>query len=227
MTEQTSPIRKSLLPCTPPAEWEFSSVLAAPHGVALIPDSDTGPIVVRRRVTYGDWEPVRPDHWAPEPVDPEAPRAVASPDSELDPARRYLVPVARLQLPDQPALVHLSVYEWLPQWDHWATGLALCGYSTEQGALPEGTAVTCPECEAYRPQYERYLAPGYKPGDDDLKALRARAEKAETLLREVLELADVTHKYPIQGGHDTIGENLTCAGCALAVQIREHLGEGR
>ncbi|MER6350600.1 hypothetical protein ABT186_01790 [Streptomyces sp. NPDC001634] len=67
MTDQ--PIRKGLLPTTPPREWEFHTVYGARkegEGCALFP-GDTGPVVVRRRVTYGDWEPVRPDHWADEP----------------------------------------------------------------------------------------------------------------------------------------------------------------
>lgn len=63
------PIRKGLLPCTPPAEWEFHTVLGArsdTEGVALFP-GDAGPVVIRRLVTYGDWEPVRPELWAAEP----------------------------------------------------------------------------------------------------------------------------------------------------------------
>ncbi|MFF4536587.1 hypothetical protein [Streptomyces aureus] len=68
--QQPEPIRKGLLPTTPPAEWEFSSAFAtgpdAEPGLLLIP-GDAGPVVVRRRVTYGDWEPVRPDRWAEEP----------------------------------------------------------------------------------------------------------------------------------------------------------------
>ncbi|MGW7288971.1 hypothetical protein ACWGH4_26205 [Streptomyces sp. NPDC054847] len=75
----------------------------------------------------------------------------------LDPELRYIVPVAHLQLPDEPDLVHLSLYEWLPRWEEWATGLALCGRSTEQGALPEGTEATCSYCEAYRPRYQAVL----------------------------------------------------------------------
>ncbi|WP_217235429.1 hypothetical protein [Streptomyces sp. AC555_RSS877] len=66
---QPEPIRKSLLPCTPPPEWEFHTVLGArsdTSGVALFP-GDTGPVVIRRRVSYGDWEPVRPGCWAEEP----------------------------------------------------------------------------------------------------------------------------------------------------------------
>ena len=78
--QTVEPIRKDLLPCTPPAEWEFHTVLGARSdtgGVALFP-GDTGPVVIRRRVTYGDWEPVRPDHWAEEPS-AEASAAAAVP----------------------------------------------------------------------------------------------------------------------------------------------------
>lgn len=65
------PIRKSSLPPTPSPEWEFSSVLGARPdglpGIMLLP-GDTGSVVVRRRVSYGDWEPVRPAYWADEPL---------------------------------------------------------------------------------------------------------------------------------------------------------------
>lgn len=92
----------------------------------------------------------------------------------LDPARQYLVPVARLDLPGQPDAVHLSVYKWLSMFEAWATGPALCGHSTTQGPLPEGTEVTCADCLDYKPRYERMLAPGYRPEDDDPESLRAQ-----------------------------------------------------
>ena len=76
---------------------------------------------------------------------------------ELDKTRRYLVPVARLELPGEPDEVHLSIYEWFPRWDDWATSLALCGRSAEQGALPEGTKATCPSCLIYQPNYQKVL----------------------------------------------------------------------
>ena len=79
---EAGPIRKSLLPCIPPPEWEFSAVLGAPHGVMLIPDEDAGPIVVRRRVTWGDWEPVKPDHWAEEEAS-DVPDATPAPAPQL------------------------------------------------------------------------------------------------------------------------------------------------
>jgi len=97
--------------------------------------------------------------------------------TELDRTRRYLRPVAVTLISGAPDGVHLSLYEWLPQWEEWATGLALCGASAEQGALPEGTPVTCADCERYRPKYERMLAPGYRPEDDDPEALRAKLER--------------------------------------------------
>lgn len=77
--------------------------------------------------------------------------------TELDKTRRYLVPVARIDLPDQPDLVHLSLYEWLPQFEAWATGPGLCGHSTCQGALPEDAVVTCPQCLEWRPTYAAVL----------------------------------------------------------------------
>lgn len=49
---------------------------------------------------------------------------------------------------------------------------------------------------------------------------QTRAVRGEALLRRYLQLADVTHTYPIQGGHDCLGANLTCAGCALRDDIR-------
>lgn len=92
--------------------------------------------------------------------------------------RRYLVPVARLNLAGQPDLIHLSVYQWLPAFQAWATGMAICGYSTQQGALPDAT-VTCSDCLAYQPRYERMLAPGYRPEDDDPDVLRKRLADTE------------------------------------------------
>ncbi|MGW4270819.1 hypothetical protein ACWEGQ_00275 [Streptomyces seoulensis] len=66
---KTEPIRKSSLPCEPPSEYEFHTVLGGQPdspGILLVPNDDSGPVVIRRRVTYGNWEPVRPNHWASE-----------------------------------------------------------------------------------------------------------------------------------------------------------------
>jgi hypothetical protein len=122
---------------------------------------------------------------------------------------------------------HLAVYSWLPAFEAWVTGHGMCGGSMRQGPLPEGTVVTCQGCLDYQPKYERYLAPGYNPADDDPDVLRARAEAAEALLQRYVDIAAVTHRYRIMGGHDSLGENLSCSGCALAEAAKEHLGKHR
>lgn len=105
----------------------------------------------------------------------------------LDRSRRYLRPVARLPLPDEPDLVHLAVYEWLAMFEAWATGPALCGRSTEQGPLAEGTDATCVNCLAWKPKYERMLSPGYRAEDDDPDVLRAKLERIRADVRMLCE----------------------------------------
>lgn len=141
----------------------------------------------------------------------------------LDRSRRYLRPVAEYD----SDTVHLAVYAWMPMFEAWSTGMSLCGGSMRQGPLPDGTAVTCAACMEWKPKYDRYLSPGYNPQDDDPDVLRARAEAAEDLLRRYVDLAGVTHKYGSMGGHDALGENLSCSGCTLARQAAEHLGRYR
>lgn len=143
--------------------------------------------------------------------------------TELDKTRRYLRPVRATILSDNPDGVHLAVYSWLPIFEAWATGPGLCGESMQQDPLPEGTVVTCTRCEEWRPKYEQMLASGYRPEEDNPDVLRRRAESAEALLKRYVDLVAVTHKYPIAGGHDCLGENHSCAGCALAKQAQEHL----
>ena len=98
----------------------------------------------------------------------------------LDRARRYLRPVAEYDSGE----VHLSLYRWLPSFEAWATGPGICGRSMRQGPLPDGTAVTCEDCERWRPTYERMLDPGYDPADDDPEALRAKLDR----IREQVKL---------------------------------------
>jgi hypothetical protein len=92
--------------------------------------------------------------------------------TELDKTRRYLRPVRATLISDDPDGVHLAVYSWLEMFEAWVTGPGICGESMQQGPLPEGAAVTCASCLEYQPKYERYLAPGYQPGDDDPEILR-------------------------------------------------------
>ncbi|MGV9278109.1 hypothetical protein [Streptomyces griseosporeus] len=109
-------------------------------------------------------------------------------ETELDKTRRYLRAVAPLDLPGVPAETHWSVYQWLPAFEAWATGISLCGQSMRQGPLPAGTTVSCMQCEEWRPRYERMLAPGYRPQDDDPELLRHRVQLAESQIESVREL---------------------------------------
>jgi hypothetical protein len=78
--------------------------------------------------------------------------------ADLDRSRRYLKPVPRLALPDEPDVVHLAVYAWEPKFSEWiALSPALCGHSTEQGDLPMDATVTCPGCLDYRARYQTIL----------------------------------------------------------------------
>lgn len=97
--------------------------------------------------------------------------------TQLDKTRRYLRPVRATIISDDPDGVHLAVYSWLQTFDVWATGPGICGESMRQGALPVGTAVTCPRCEEWRPKYERMLAPGYRREDDDAEVLRGKLQR--------------------------------------------------
>jgi hypothetical protein len=106
----------------------------------------------------------------------------------LDKTRRYLRPVRATVISDDSAGVHLAVYSWLEMFDAWVTGPGICGESTMQGPLPEGTAATCASCLAYQPKYERYLAPGYRPGDDDPEVLRRRGKTAERQVKQAQAL---------------------------------------
>jgi hypothetical protein len=101
--------------------------------------------------------------------------------TEPDKGRRYLVPVARLELPDEPDLVHLALYEWLPQFEAWATGLGVCGRSTKQGALSAGTKVTCSSCLRWQPVYEQILAHQALDAEETERKRRADAAAGDTV----------------------------------------------
>ncbi|MFD9004449.1 hypothetical protein ACFV0T_26410 [Streptomyces sp. NPDC059582] len=142
--------------------------------------------------------------------------------TELDKTRRYLRPVRATVISDDPDGVHLTVYQWLPMFDEWATGPGICGESMMQGALPEGTEVTCPRCQEWRPRYERMLAPGYRPEADDPEALRTRAQAAENALRAILNAPDAPkHCHDQRGVWDGGGP---CAYCTALSAARKVLG---
>lgn len=136
MTDPVQPIRKSFLPSTPPPEWEFSSVFPTgpddEPGLLLVP-GDMGKTVVRRRVSYGGWEPVRPDHWAEEPPS-DAGAAVVAPPAPVGLDRRARAAQA------------IARYDWnaglsgrvTPSADHYAEAEAvLAELRAELGALLE------------------------------------------------------------------------------------------
>jgi len=91
VTDPTEPIRRSELPCIPSPEWEFHTWF--PHldgGGDMVPGQRHRGVLVRRRVSYSDWEPVRPDRWAAElPTDdlaaaPAVPAPATGRDATLD-----------------------------------------------------------------------------------------------------------------------------------------------
>jgi hypothetical protein len=47
--------------------------------------------------------------------------------------------------------------------------------------------------------------------------------QARELLRQFTNIADVTHKYRIMGGCDSLGANHSCAGCELNARVRAYL----
>jgi hypothetical protein len=72
------PIRKSDLPTIPSPEWEFHTWFPHPDGGGdMVPGERQRGVLVRRRISYSDWEPVRPDRWADEPPTDAAPASPA------------------------------------------------------------------------------------------------------------------------------------------------------
>jgi hypothetical protein len=103
---------------------------------------------------------------------------------ELDKTRRYLRSVRATVISDDPDGVHLAVYSWVPApLEEWVTGPGICGESMMQGPLPEGAVVTCAACLEWKPKYERMLAPGYRPEDDDPDVLRSKLERIRAEVR--------------------------------------------
>lgn len=142
----------------------------------------------------------------------------------LDRFRRYLRPVRATIISDDPDGVHLAVYSWLPAFEEWATGPGLCGESMRQGALPEGTAVTCPRCEAWRPRYERMLAPGYRAQDDDPEVLRKRIARARELHPAKADWSWATFGCAHGGKHPT--RCATCGTCSPCPTLDALSGAG-
>lgn len=103
-----------------------------------------------------------------------------SESTELDRAQVYLVPVAHLDLADEPEHVRLSLYSWQERIGAWVTQTGLCGRSTTQGALPEWAEVTCPGCLKWRPVYEQTVAGHNHRRELEADALRRQALAEDT-----------------------------------------------
>jgi len=103
------PVRKSSLPCTPSPEWEFHTWFPHPDGGGdMVPGERQRGVVVRRCISYGDWEPVRPERWADEPAGAaSAVVAVAAP------------PTGQTALRDRiaEALAAVDGWTWTPDFD--------------------------------------------------------------------------------------------------------------
>lgn len=108
--------------------------------------------------------------------------------AELDRSCRYLRPVRATVISDDPGGVHLSVYQWLPMFEAWATGPGLCGESMQQGPLPDGTEVTCRSCLLYEPIYQaaldRQASRSPKPSAQDLLLAQVQAAVKNSGLKQ-------------------------------------------
>lgn len=67
------------------------------------------------------------------------------------------------------------------------------------------------------------VAPGALTPHEARRKAEAERDQLADLLRRTADLLDVTHRYRSQGGHDLLGVNLTCSGCALRDKIRAAL----
>lgn len=105
----------------------------------------------------------------------------ATEDRELDKTKVYLVPVPHLGLQDEPELVHLALYSWVERIDAWATEPGICGRSTAQGPLPEGTAVTCPGCLQRQPVYEQLVDSANRADELQTEARQQQALAGNTV----------------------------------------------
>ncbi|WP_435279291.1 hypothetical protein [Streptomyces sp. 1222.5] len=152
-TDPTAPIRKGLLPTTPPPEWEFSSAFAtgpdSEPGLLLVP-GDAGPVVVRRLVAYSDWEPVRPDRWADEPqTDAAAVSAVVPPPPSRADVLRWAADQIDAETRQAKADGVLEPDKYRPCRDASAQLRRLAGEAHDTGTQQQGAAEAEPESCAH------------------------------------------------------------------------------
>ncbi|MFJ8006153.1 hypothetical protein [Streptomyces fagopyri] len=144
MAEETEPLWKSSLPCTPPPQWDFHTWFPLPGGGGdLTPGQHARGAHVRRLVSYGDWEPVQPDHWAEEPPSNET--TTAFPPARADQAALRDRMAKALWVANGPAAAEeanvdavLSVL---------AAPVCICGHTEaqhfEDACITEITGCTC------------------------------------------------------------------------------------
>lgn len=69
VTPDPQPILSTLLPKPPAPKWEYCTWFPRPDGGGdLSPGQHGRGVVVRRRVSYGRWEPVTPGRFADDPT---------------------------------------------------------------------------------------------------------------------------------------------------------------
>jgi hypothetical protein len=188
MTDQTAPtpIRKSDLPTTPPPEWEFFTWFPLPDGSGdLVPGQRDRGVHVRRLVTYGDWEPVRPDHWAGE-VPTAAASAGQAPATDRAALRdRITTAISRWHRdPEQPLYEQGAdaVLAVLPAPADWgAAPVCICGHPEERHF--EDVCQTCGCGDYLEPRDAAEVITRWRQA-----ALKVRDGERAAVLREAADL---------------------------------------
>ena len=106
---------------------------------------------------------------------------VATSGEGLDPRRRYLIATGYLQLPGEPADVHLALYTWNERLGDWLVGQGLCGRSVQATPLFGGEEVSCRSCHPYLPVYEQALDQEVAVLEGRGAARTARAHAGDTV----------------------------------------------
>ena len=218
MTDATpESIRKGDLPCTPPSEWEFHTWFPHPDGGGdMVRGQRQRGVLVRRRVSYSDWEPVRPDRWADEP--------------ETDTRAQAAVPVSVPPAADRSALrdriadvlADADGWKWAPgfkdhspTWQGYQTRadavLTVLPASSDRAAKAEALLLHF-TAEAHRRKwsYDRGL-------DDDGVPLKSEAFDALHRLGDEMNAA--LHKLRRMAAETPQPETPPCANCGKPVRL--------
>jgi hypothetical protein len=204
MTDQTTPapIRKSELPTTPPPAWEFHTWFPLPGGGGdLVPGQLSRGVQIRRLVTYGDWEPVRPGRWAEEP-----PSNAAAPDDQTALRDRIAAAIWERQNPGR---------RWADCEYRWRAD-AEADADAVLAVLPAPTDRAGDEVD--HAQYEQWLKAAESARDEArLQLARVRAERDYARGRLTDAAIEVVERCPDHG--DGEGAWLVCH-CEIADRLR-------